>query len=299
MDNLKSLMEKRNYDLVLKITDNSKDTDELFYRISAFTALGKLEEALNVIKENRKILETKLDLLIKVHFQLLYLLNKFDEARDEVDNYYLLPYYSQAVEEKLKELPKEIAAKEKESYMITNHVKFIDDILLNPKDPQDVISAIELIKDEDLFKYCLKLQNVLSSDISREVKNYVVFRMIKAEVNYKFLYKINDNEIVELNPIKTKSPFASEIFSEIMTRIDKINKNPVLQKNMLDILMIYVTNLFPYEISGEPNTIYYSVKLIAYDLLKLDNNEVLDEIESSETPLVKVIEYENKIKEFL
>lgn len=299
MDNLKSLMEKRNYDLVLKITDNSKDTDELFYRISAFTALGKLEEALNVIKENRKILETKLDLLIKVHFQLLYLLNKFDEARDEVDNYYLLPYYSQAVEEKLKELPKEIAAKEKESYMITNHVKFIDDILLNPKDPQDVISAIELIKDEDLFKYCLKLQNVLSSDISREVKNYVVFRMIKAEVNYKFLYKINDNEIVELNPIKTKSPFASEIFSEIMTRIDKINKNPVLQKNMLDILMIYVTNLFPYEISGEPNTIYYSIKLIAYDLLKLDNNEVLDEIESSETPLVKVIEYENKIKEFL
>ena len=299
MDNLKTLMDKRNYNLVIKITENSKDSTDLFYRISAYTALGQLENALNVIKDNRKILEKKLDLLIKIHVQLLFMLNRSDEARDEMDKYYQLPYYSQAVEEKLNSLPKEIAKKEKESYMMSNHNKFIDERWVNPKNSDDVISAVELINDEDLYKFSNKIQNVLTSDISREVKNYIIFRMIKAKVNFEFLYKINEDEIIKINPLNAKNPFESDIFKDVCNKLSSLSKNPSLQKNMFDVLMIYISNQFPYDINFEPLFMFYAIKLIGCDLLNIDNNEVLDEIISSELSLKKVIEVKDIIKQKL
>ena len=80
MDTIKTLMDKREYDLVIKITENSKDPDSLFYRISALLGIGKGDKALETLKENREILKKNLYLLIKVHIDLLIILNKFDEA---------------------------------------------------------------------------------------------------------------------------------------------------------------------------------------------------------------------------
>ena len=84
MDSLKSLMDKRQYDLVIKLTEDSQDMNYLFYRISALLATGKGEEALSVIKKNREILQGDLPLLMKIHIEILCLLNNFDEAYEEV-----------------------------------------------------------------------------------------------------------------------------------------------------------------------------------------------------------------------
>ena len=67
MDSLKSLMDKKQYDLVIKLTENSTDSTYLFYRISAFLALGKPLESLSVIENNRDILEKDLYILLKIH----------------------------------------------------------------------------------------------------------------------------------------------------------------------------------------------------------------------------------------
>ena len=52
MDSLKGLIDSRDYELVIKLTENSKNGSDLFYRIAAFTCLGKYEEALKVIKQD-------------------------------------------------------------------------------------------------------------------------------------------------------------------------------------------------------------------------------------------------------
>ena len=52
MDSLKSLIDQKNYDLVIKLTETSTSSTDLFYRISAFICLGKYEEALFVIQEH-------------------------------------------------------------------------------------------------------------------------------------------------------------------------------------------------------------------------------------------------------
>ena len=46
MDTLKSLMDKHEYELVIKLTEKSGDVDSIFYRISALLAIGQGEKAL-------------------------------------------------------------------------------------------------------------------------------------------------------------------------------------------------------------------------------------------------------------
>ena len=79
MDSLKTLMDKKQYDLVIKLTENSNDSIALFYRLSALLAVGKSEDALNLIKIKRLILQKNLSLLIRFHIEILCLLGRFDE----------------------------------------------------------------------------------------------------------------------------------------------------------------------------------------------------------------------------
>ena len=53
MDSLKTLMDKKQYDLVLKLTENSQDSLALFYRLSAMLATGRSEDALKLIKDKK------------------------------------------------------------------------------------------------------------------------------------------------------------------------------------------------------------------------------------------------------
>ena len=105
MDNLKTLMDKRQYELVIKLTKTATSPTDLFYRISALLASGKAEEALKCINDNQKVLETNLFILVKIHIEILCLLNRFDEAREKLKYYEELPYESQQVEEVLRDMP--------------------------------------------------------------------------------------------------------------------------------------------------------------------------------------------------
>ena len=108
MDSLKTLMDKKSYDLVLKLTENSNDSLALFYRLSALLAVGKSEEALNLIYTKRIILQSRLAILIKIHIEILCLLKRYEEAYNELKYYQELPYENQEVEEILKAMPEYI-----------------------------------------------------------------------------------------------------------------------------------------------------------------------------------------------
>ena len=108
MDSLKSLMDKKQYELVLKITENSQDSLSLFYRLSALLAVNRINDALALIKDKRSILIAKPAILMKIHIEILCLLGRFDEAYEELNYYKELPYENQQTEELLNYLPKYI-----------------------------------------------------------------------------------------------------------------------------------------------------------------------------------------------
>ena len=146
MDSLKTLMDKRQYDLVIKLTENSNDAIALFYRLSALLAVGQSEGALNLIKSKKLILQNKLALLIKFHIEILCLLGRFDEAYLELKNYEEMPYDSQETEEILRSMPTYIRDAEKATY----GAKRIDEDelrqrLLSKKDEDVLAETLEAV----------------------------------------------------------------------------------------------------------------------------------------------------------
>ena len=156
MDSLKTLMDKKQYDLVIKLTENSNDSIALFYRLSALLAVGKSEDALNLINIKRLILQNKLSLLIKFHIEIFCLLCRFDEAYQELKYYEDLPYESQEVEEILRAMPAYIREQEKASF---GGKRLDEDELrekLLSKNDDEVLAALDEIKSFPINNYLLK-----------------------------------------------------------------------------------------------------------------------------------------------
>ena len=109
MDNLESLFQKKEYDLVIKLTELSLEPKERFLRISSFVSLGKIDQALDEIEKYQKLIEGKYPFqLMKLHFELLLSKKLYDEARIALTHYENLPYISQEVEEYMVEMKKRI-----------------------------------------------------------------------------------------------------------------------------------------------------------------------------------------------
>ena len=52
MDNLETLFNKKEYELVLSLTKDSTEPKELLMRVSCLVVLGKTDEALDEIEKN-------------------------------------------------------------------------------------------------------------------------------------------------------------------------------------------------------------------------------------------------------
>ena len=83
MDSLKTLIAKKQYALVLDLTKKSHDIDSISFRISALLGLGQLKEALALIKKYKTQFKDGLFNIMKVHFEVLLTLRKYDEAYEE------------------------------------------------------------------------------------------------------------------------------------------------------------------------------------------------------------------------
>ena len=161
MDSLKSLIDKKEYELVIKLTEGSKVPNDLFYRISAYIYLGKYEEALFVIQDHQQILESNLVSLINAHINLLCALGRFDQAHATLDYYANLPYQSQEVEEILRKMPEVIELEEKKQ----NTVRFYDDEqlekYLTSDKLEEVLIGLDTVRNRDIFTFLPVLQNLL------------------------------------------------------------------------------------------------------------------------------------------
>ena len=160
MDSLKTLMDQKNYDLVIKLTENSNDAISLFYRLSALLAVGKSKEALNLIKTKRLIMQKRLALLIKFHIEILCLLKRFDEAYEELKYYEELPYESQEVEEVIRSMPVYIRNEEKQVYAAPIDEDQLRAMLINGNDGE-ILAALDRIKALPINPFLLNIFKII------------------------------------------------------------------------------------------------------------------------------------------
>lgn len=244
MDSLKSLMDKREYELVLKLTESSKDSNSLIYRISAFISLGRPQAGLDCLLANRKTLESNLPLLIHVHFELLFILNRFDDAYEEVNYYSNLPYVSQEVEEILRGLPKLVRGEEKRA-IGSKHMS--DEDIANQlmsKDQTDVIAALDLIRDRDINRFVPNIEKLLVSYPKQSIRSFALLLLVQKQINKDVKFNHMDEEII-VNPTKLIPPFIGEKFNSFAKKLDNEFKDPVLSQNAVQLLSSYIIYIYP------------------------------------------------------
>ena len=276
MDSLKTLMDRKEYDLVLKITENSQDSLGLFYRLSALLAVGKSEDALKLIKTKREILKSKLSLLMKIHIEILCLLGKFDEAYDELKYYQELPYENQETEEMLAYLPKYI--REEEIKLYKKKEVGQDEIRkkLVSKSDNDVLTALDAIRELPLDSFILPIQNILRSYPKQSIRAFALLLLVARKYDKKVSYLYFD-ELREVIPASLNEPFVLKdigTIDDLSQLLQNTFHDPSLVQTIINLVSSYIVYTYPEPLPYSKEEIIAIFGYLGKEMLQSKDNSV-------------------------
>ena len=268
MDSLKTLLDKQKYDLVIKLTESSSKPSDLFFRIAAFTCLGKYEEALFVIQDNAEILQKEnLNSLISIHIELLCALERYDQAYASLDYYSNLPYENQLTEETLRKMPDLIASesKKKSAYKNKSEEEIIE--LLSSKNPDDLLFALDLIKKLDVLTYLKEISDVLVKAEKQTVRSFALMLLVQKEVDRELDF-LSYKGLIKVNPKYIDPPFTGEVFNRLVREMDLSFKDTVLASNGVQLLSNLIIYIYPHALEGDEKEILGAIYLYSKALYK-------------------------------
>ena len=301
MDSLKSLMDKKQYDLVLKLTENSQDSLALFYRLSALLATGKSEDALKLINAKRQILLNKPGVLMKIHIELLCLLGKFDEAYSELRYYQELPYENQETEELLNSLPKYI--REEEIKLYKRQEVGQDEIRkrLLSKSDADVLSALDAVRGQKLENFLLPIFNIMKNYPKQLVRTYALLLLVANKYDKKVEFMHGD-KLIEVVPNELDEPFLIKGIGNIdnlLSLFQNEYRDPTISQNAISILSSYMVYIYPNSVNYSKEELLVIFGYIAKELLQTRDNSLTKMCERYNLNEEDIREEVNKIKAHL
>ena len=276
MDTLKSLMDKHEYELVIKLTEKSGDVDSIFYRISALLAIGQGEKALACLKEHHIELHKNLLLLIKVHIDLLLILGRFDEAYDELDYYKNLPYESQQVEELLSSMVGHIREEERAQY---GKKSIPDDEIksrLKNSDKGTAMSGLEMAGNRGVEPFIKEIQYLMLNNPSQAIRSFALMLLVQKKWEKEVEFKSKDS-VIKVIPANTKAPFIGEPFNRLSKRMISEFKNPTISDNAISIFSSYIIDIYPNEVAEEDDYLIASLYLLSCDCLQIKDAPSIEE----------------------
>ena len=250
MDNLDSLFNKKEYDLVLGLTKDSTDPKELLMRISCLVIQGKIDAALDEIEKNQSLIEKEYQLrLMKLHFELLLSKKLYDEARIALKHYQDLPYVSQEVEEFMREMVERIEEEAHPKFHQKFEVDEIYDILEKEIDQGKISQVLFSLKNYNINIYIDSLQIfMLREEVNPNFRTYALILLIDEKINQNFKF-LSRNGIIEVNPAKLSPPFTGENFNHVCKLITvKANNDVSMIETALHLFNCYVIDTYPENI---------------------------------------------------
>ena len=298
MDSLKTLLDQKKYELVIKLTEGSETPNDLFYRISAYIYLGKYEEALYVIQDHQHILESNLASLINAHINLLCVLSRFDQARAVLDYYNNLPYQSQVVEELLRKMPEVIELEEKKQTTL----RFYDDEqleeYLKSDKLEDVLIGLDSLRKRDIFSFLPIISDILLNHKNQMIRSYTLMLLVQKEVDRSF--KMNSlDEVIDINPKHLTPPFTSVTFNETLRLIDKEFKDPSLAQSATQLFSEYQMFIYPRDIAHAPKELCASLYIISRKYANSPLEDVHSYCDALELDEVKINSLVKEIEDIL
>lgn len=275
MDSLKSLIDKQNYDLVIKLTENSTNPSDYFYRIAAFTCLTKYECALNVIQDHQEALEKEnLNSLIHVHIELLCALERYEQAYSILDYYSNLPYQSQIVEETLSKMPDIIELEEKKKQTLSKFNE--DDVFekLRSTNADDVLFALDLVKKLDVSTYLDEIKRILIKNEKQTIRSFALMLLVSKEIDREFDY-LSYNGLIKVNPKHLTKPFSGEFLNKLLRRMDIEFKNTTLSQTGAHLISSVLIYMYPYFLTSDSDEILGAIYLYSKKLMQENDTDLM------------------------
>ncbi len=249
MQKINDLFEEGKYEEVLELTKESKEPKDLFLRISTYIEMGKREEALSTLLENREALfKTRPLMTMRADFELRFALNQFDEAYEDLDYFSNLPYVGQEVEEALREAPKRIRAEEKD-YLLqgADHTKDLN-VLLKSNDPYAVLGALSQIGNKKKEGYEEEIKNILSGSMHHDVKIFAL-EVLVALGYPKNVCFIDGEKVRMVRPSELISPFDEQNYKEIREHLRSLKDSSLAETSIhiLDEIALASYPDFPFK----------------------------------------------------
>lgn len=301
MDSLKTLMDKKEYELVIKLTENSEDSLALFYRVSALIATNQDIRALETITAKRRLMQEHLSLLIKMHIELLCILGKFDEAYEELKYYQELPYENQETEELLMEMSKYIRSEEKKRYLRKEVGQ--DQIikkLLSDND-NDVLAALDNVRNMSLEPFIPTLAKIMVNNPRQAIRSFALFLLVAKKFNQvvKFLHF---QQVIEVVPAQLEEPFKVPGFDDpklLSMAFQNTFQDPSVTQNAMQLLSSYLIYIYPDKLPLEAKETIIVFGYLAKQYLQSADNDLENLCLSHHLDPIKISDITSKIKEQL
>lgn len=301
MDSLKTLMDKKSYDLVIKLTENSNDALSLFYRLSALLAVGQSEQALNLIYTKRIILQERLVILIKIHIEILCLLKRFDDAYNELKYYEELPYESQEVEELLRAMPDYIKKEE----MNRGQRRMMDEEeiqkRLMSKDDEEVLSALDEIKNLRVEPYLLPILKIMRSYPRQVVRSFALLLLVNQKYDKEVDF-LRDDKLIKVVPSSLEEPFSIPGFDSLQAfsfALQSMYHDPSIANNAMNIVSSYIIYIYPNSINYSPDESLIIFGYLAKRMLQIEEDDLKEVCLSKKIDYAKVVSEIDKIDQVL
>lgn len=249
MDNLESLFEKKQYELVASLTSESKDPKERLLRLSSLIMLNKVNEALDEIENHQEMFDKSYpQKVMKIHFESLLQSKLYSEARLALKHYQDLPYISQEVEEYLRSM--DVTIDEQEHQKSSSiPLEEICERLEKEKDSELLLEALGYLRIYNLSQLIDSLKVLLvREDVKPYYRAIALFSLMEQDYSKEIKF-LSEGEIITLTPSKLKTPFEDKNFFEVIKGIEvESNHNVTLKETAISLFSSYVINTFPSDI---------------------------------------------------
>ena len=281
MDNYKTLLEKKEYDLLLSLTEGDLSPAGLSYRASAYLAKGDAKQAFNILNAHRDELYKVNPLkTMKSIFELRFILKEFEEAYDDLEHFENLPYVSQEVEEYLHALPKLIRTEER-----------------NSSDDYEIISTLNIIGPWRAKDYVRSLVALVTGQKSSLVRTYALMYLIAAKYD-KEIALIKNGKTFNIVPARIDPPFTGKEFEDFREKLDETINDPSVSNVAKKLLNDYIFELFPETLPLEKEGPVYllAFSALAHEYLSSEF-DLVKECEEKSVNLEEVKALIEKVKE--
>lgn len=292
MDNLETLFNKKQYDLIVKLTEESSDPKERFLRLSSLVILGKDNEALDEIEAHQSLFDKAYPFkTMRFHFELLFKNNMYDEAKIALKHYQDLPYISQEVEEYLRELPELIENRNKTSQKVIP-LDEICDRFESEKDSDLLLEALSYLKVYNIKNMIDSLKVFLiRKEVRQDLRAFALFALMEQDYPDEISF-LSLEGVVKVVPAKLKTPFENKDFLELCKKIEQLSsRNVTLNETATQLCASYVIDTFPSNIYADGiDNLAEAVVSLAKDYIREESSDLKPEILLLKKKIKEVLE---------